>query len=224
MQSVEISLLATIIGFIIAVAIGLYLLRYWYKQEKRLSTDLPLMFGIAMVAQSLNQLMLTIINLGILDDILSVFRIRSFVVLGSTLPMLGAIVHIWVRRSQRTQHRILAGLTIYWMGVALLGPSREFIITLHMPVLLILMIGLIGTFAVTWRTGRLKEVRSELMVFAMIISSISQLTIVPFLLAGLAVVSNVLNLTGMIIATLALVNPWYNVSIKPAKPNVMAHN
>jgi hypothetical protein len=84
------------------------------------------------------------------------------------------------------------------------------IMLLHLPVILTFMGGMVLTFAITWKTGRLKEVRSDLMVFSAVLSLIGQMSLVVLLSMGLAAVWSILTVVATLLATLALVNPWYN--------------
>lgn len=206
---IEISLATNIAAAAFSVAVGVFLLGRWKKQENRLLTDLPLMFGITFITQAISQMMLALPNLGLVEDTSLYFGVRSVVILGTTLPLLGATLNIWLARFQQYHMRILGLLALYWLSAVVLGPSREVIILLHTPILIGLMIALMVTFAITWKTGRLKEVRSELILASLLLTIVSQVTRVSFMTAGLDALSNLLNTAAVILAALALTNPWY---------------
>jgi hypothetical protein len=80
---------------------------------------------------------------------------------GAIVPVLGAILQIWTPSYQKYHTRTVLLLTVYWFSIALLGPSEPIIMILTIPILLIISIVMMITFIITWKTGRLKEVRSE---------------------------------------------------------------
>ncbi len=81
--------------------------------------------------------------------------------------------------------------------------------TLVIPLLLVLMIGWLLMFTITWKTGRLKEVRSDLAVGATILSLISQGGKVAMMAVGVGFIADIITAISVITYTLALVNPWY---------------
>jgi hypothetical protein len=89
-------------------------------------------------------------------------------------------------------------------------PSETLIMSLLIPVLFVLGIMMMFTFIITWRTGRLKEVRSELMVVSVLFGMASQILLVPFLSTSLFYVPDVLLAISMVLTALAFGNPWYN--------------
>jgi hypothetical protein len=98
--------------------------------------------------------------------------------------------------------RILALLVVYWTLVAMLAPTEESIILLVMPIILTLTIGMIVTFLITWKTGRLKEIRSDLVVLSFIFGIASQVV------ATQIIFNNTLTALATIVSTLGLTNPW----------------
>lgn len=190
----------------------------WLEQENKLYTDLPLMFGLSFISMSINLLILDLINIGFFEETLTLFKMRAFVILWSTLPMLGASLHIWMRRAQKTKVRIMLLMAVYWITVIIIGPTKEFIITLHVPILIGLMLILIVTFSITWKTGRLKEIRSDLLLFSMAIILIIQATRVNLMNAGLDYVASILDAIAVIMAAVALINPWHKQKIIGMQP------
>jgi hypothetical protein len=108
----------------------------------------------------------------------------------------------------------MAIIFVYWVVVAAFGPDEATIMSLVIPVLLVFNLAMIVTFAITWKTGRLKEVRSDLLVFGLSLAFVSQGLRVTLLNAGLSVVGDVFNLLMLFIISLALVNPWYKKTPK----------
>jgi hypothetical protein len=107
-------------------------------------------------------------------------------------------------------------LTLYWLGIDFLAPSETLIMSLLIPVLVVIGIIMMATFIITWRTGRLKEVRSELMVVSVLFGMASQVLRVPLLVTSLFYVPDVLLMISMILTAFAFGNPWYNRGKKVA--------
>ncbi|MHA2178721.1 MAG: hypothetical protein ACXAAK_10265 [Candidatus Thorarchaeota archaeon] len=160
-QGTEFVVLSSILTTLLSVLLSIFLGRKWIKQEVRLMTDLPLVFAVSGLCQALNSLILTLPIIGVLEPSLELFRLRSMVIGGAIVPVLGAILQIWTPSYQKYHTRTVLLLTVYWFSIALLGPSEPIIMILTIPILLIISIVMMITFIITWKTGRLKEVRSE---------------------------------------------------------------
>jgi hypothetical protein len=169
------------------------------------------MFGIVFIAHATSQAILLLSEYGYLIMTLEVFRVRALIVGGIALPLVGVLLHIWLPRIRRHHLKIIGVITLYWVTVLLLGPTPEIIMLLHLPIIMIFMGGMVLTFAITWKTGRLKEVRSELMVFSAALSFVGQTSLVTLTAMGLAIVPAAITGIATALATLALVNPWYKV-------------
>ena len=86
--------------------------------------------------------------------------------------------------------------------------------SLTIPPLLIISLVMMFTFIITWKTGRLKEVRSELMVITSIIMIVSQVIRVPLMSTSLFYIPDILLMVSMICLGLGIANPWYSREIK----------
>ena len=216
----ELVLISSMATVFISAVIGTYLGRKWFAQENRLLTDLPLVFAIAFVSQAFNITIVTLQHTGLLETAMIFFRIRTIGIGGSIIPIFGAILQIWAPSIQRYHNRLVYLLTLYWLTVDFIGPTEQLIMTLLIPVLLILGIMMMATFVITWRTGRLKEVRSELMIVSVLFGMASQILRVPLLTTSLFYIPDVLLTISMILTAIAFANPWYNREIKtsPEKP------
>ena len=206
----------------IAVFLSGYLSRKWLSQENRLMTDLPLVFAIAFMGQAFNIAIVTLQHSGILPATMIFFRIRTIGIGGSIIPIFGAILQIWAPSIQRYHNRMVYLLTLYWLGIDFLVPNETLIMSLLIPVLVIIGIIMMATFIITWRTGRLKEVRSELMVVSVLFGMASQVLRVPLLATSMFYVPDVLLMISMIVTAFAFGNPWYNRG-KKAKPEETPH-
>jgi len=133
--------------------------------------------------------------------------------------MLGVMLHIWMPSRQKHHSKIVLALCVYWVFAELISPTSEMIMTLTIPPLIFLMIGWLVTFTITWKTGRLKEVRSDLMVIGTIITMFGQVGRIPFTAMGLTFLPDTLNAIGTIFFTLALTNPWYKNKAKLPEPS-----
>ena len=65
------------------------------------------------------------------------------------------------------------------------------------------------TFSITWKTGRLKEVRSDLMIVSIIFGMASQVLRVPLLGSTFFYVPDVFFMLSMLFIAIAFANPWY---------------
>lgn len=206
----ELVLVSSMATILLSAVISMYLGRQWYRQEVRLITDLPLVFAISFVSQTLNMIILTLPQLGFLAASMELFRLRSIVISGATVPVLGALLQIWAPSIQKYHNRLVYLLLIYWFSVVFLGSTEEFVMIMTIPVILILGIMMMVTFLITWRTGRLKEVRSDLMIISVLFGMASQIIRVPFISTPLFYVPDVLLTISMVVGALALTNPWYH--------------
>ena len=210
----EFVILSGILTIIVSVAMSIFLGWKWYKQEVRLMTDLPLVFAIAGICHVLNALFLTLPNIGVLEPSLELFRLRSIAIGGAIVPVTGALLQIWASSKQKYHNRIVLVLAIYWFAVALLGTSEALIMSLTIPPLLVISVAMMVTFIITWKTGRLKEVRSELLVLSSLFMIASQLLRVPLMLTPLFYIPDILLMGSMICLGFGIANPWYSRAIK----------
>ncbi len=204
-----------ILGLLVAsmtAVLAVFLTRSWLRQETRLLTDLPLMFGIVSVAQAFNMLLQTLPRAGWVEPTLELFKLRALVIAGTVVPLLGVVLHIWLHKYQHYHLRAMALTTSYWILTVLLGPSELFIMALLIPVLLSLMLAMLVTFVITWRTGRLEEVRSDILVLALVVGVVGQGIKAPLTAMGLEVIPDILSMVMMMLATVGLINPWFRFS------------
>jgi hypothetical protein len=128
---------------------------------------------------------------------------------GSALPLLAALLAIWLPRFQHRHAQIMLLSIAYWFTISLIGPTEVFIMALLIPLLLAFSFGMIVTFAITWKTGRLQEVRSDLMVVSIGLGFVSQAIKIPMQAAGFDwVILSIAALTA-VLAGIALYNPWF---------------
>jgi len=200
------SLITAFVGFVVAS----YLFSLWYRQSARMYTDLPLMFSLSILGTGVNMLIHAIPLILQMESTLALFKIRSLAIGLSVIPMMGILLHIWLPKFAKWHVRLLVTIVFYWALVASFGPNQTSIILLTVPVLLVFTLGLIVTFAITWKTGRLKEVRSDLLVVSLLLAFATQALKVPLLILGLDAMTYLLNVAMMILIAIALVNPWYH--------------
>lgn len=218
----DLVLLSSMATAVIAVSLSGYLGHKWLSQENRLMTDLPLVFAIAFVGQAFNIAIVTLQHIGLLPATMLFFRIRTIGIGGSIIPIFGAILQIWAPSIQRYHNRMVYLLTLYWLGIDFLVANETMIMSLLIPVLVIIGLIMMATFIITWRTGRLKEVRSELMVLSVLFGLASQVLRVPLLATPLFYIPDVSLMISMILTAVAFGNPWYNRG-KKAKPEEAPH-
>jgi len=214
---------------IISAIVGTYLLRLWLKQTNRLLTDLPLVFAITAISHAcqtlvvalstigiiepsltffrLRSIIIRLSTIGIIEPSLTFFRLRSIIISASIIPVLGALLQIWAPRIRKYHNKLLMGVTAYWLTIALLGVSESFIMTLTIPLILLVGTMMMVTFIITWKTGRLKEIRSEVMVIALPIIMASQILRVPLLGTSIFYVPDLLLVISLLITIFAFANP-----------------
>ncbi len=188
----ELVLISSITTLVLAAFVGVYLLRIWLNQANRLITDLPLAFAIMITFQALQTFVLALPNLGIVEDSMNLLRIRSVIIGGSIIPIVGALFQIWLPMIQKYHSKMLIAISIYWLSVTILAPTEAILMSLVIPLLLIFGILMIVTFAITWKTGRLKEVRSDLMILALVLGLLSQVLRVPLMTTSLFYLPNII--------------------------------
>ena len=199
----------SIVAAIVSIVLSMYLYFLWHRQENRLYSDLPLAFSIVFTTHALNQMLLSLTMLGFIPTSLEFFRVRALVVGGIALPMMVVLLNIWLHRFQNHHRRVMGLMTAYWVAIALFGPTQDIIVMLHLPLIITFIGGMVLTFIITWKTGRLKEVRSDLMVVSTLLSLVGQVSLIPLSTAGLGFVSGAVTVAATLLATVALSNPWY---------------
>ncbi|MFW9846877.1 MAG: hypothetical protein ACFFD6_09025 [Candidatus Thorarchaeota archaeon] len=218
----EITVLMSFSTMMLSLILSTYLITLWRAQENRLYTDIPLMLGVIFLVTVLSQSMMVLDLLGFIEMTINVFRIRAGIVLGMALPMLGVMLTIWAPRRAKHHGKIGVAFSVYWIGSVLLGRTSEEIMMLVIPPLLVLMISWLVTFTITWITGRLKEIRSDLMVIATILSIVSQTGRLAFTSFGIGYMSDILTAISLVFYTLALTNPWFKKEKEVRDPDLLA--
>jgi len=206
----EFVIFSSITIVIISAIVGTYLLRLWFKQSNRLLTDLPLVFAITAISHACQTLVVALSTLGIIEPSLDFFKLRSIIISASIIPVLGALLQIWAPRIQKYHMRLLMGVTAYWFLVVFFGTSDSIIMTLTIPLILLVGLMMMVTFIITWKTGRLKEIRSGVMVISHPIIMASQILRVPLLETSLFYVPDILLVISLIITVFAFVKPKNN--------------
>jgi len=210
----EFVILSGILTILVTVSMSIFLGWKWMKQEARLMTDLPLVFSIAGIGNTLNALFLTLPAIGVLEPSLELFRLRSIAIGCAIVPVTGALLQIWASSKVKYHNRLVLLLAIYWFAVALLGTSEALIMSLTIPLLLLIGLAMMATFIITWKTGRLKEVRSDLLVFSSLFMIVSQVLRVPLLSTPLFYIPDIALMGSMIFLAIGIANPWASRELK----------
>ena len=121
------------------------------------------------------------------------------------LPMLWALLNIWANAYQHRHSHVMVGVIGYWLVCSFLGTSTMIIMALLLPVMLILGMGLVLTFIVTWKTGRLQEIRSGIAAIGLSLMLLSQ---VLRAVVELTMFVDLIITVSLLVITIALVNPW----------------
>jgi hypothetical protein len=205
---IEFVLLSNFVTILVSASVGFYLLRVWLHQSNRLITDLPLVFAITTMSQAFQTVVLALPTMGFIEPSMDLFRLRSMIIGGSIIPLVGALLQIWAPKIQKHHNKILGTVTAYWILVALLGSTESIIMTLTIPLIVIAGMMMMVTFIITWKTGRLKEIRSEVMIAAIPFAMVSQILRVPLMTTSLFYIPDVLLALSLAITTFAFANPW----------------
>ncbi|MFX1606071.1 MAG: hypothetical protein ACFFDD_09195 [Promethearchaeota archaeon] len=205
----ELVILSSLATIALSGTIGVYLLRLWRSQSTRLMTDLPLVFAITTIAQAVQIFIGQAPNYGLIEASMELFRIRAIIICFSIVPILGALLQIWAPRIQKYHNRIVLLVSAIWVATTLLGPTEEFIMIMVIPWILVFGVLMLITFMITWKTGRLKEVRSDLMIVSIIFGMASQSLRVPLLGSALFYIPDVFFMLSMLFIAIAFGNPWY---------------
>jgi MFS family permease len=206
---IELVILSSFATIALSGTIGVYLLRLWRRQPTRLMTDLPLVFAITTMAQAIQIFIGQAPNYGLIQPSLELFRFRAIIICISIVPILGALLQIWAPKFQKYHNRAVLAVTAIWIATTLLGPNEEFIMVMVIPWILVFGVVMLATFAITWKTGRLKEVRSDLMIVSIIFGMASQVLRVPLLGSVFFYVPDVFFMLSMLFIAIAFGNPWY---------------
>jgi hypothetical protein len=205
----ELVILSSLATIALSGTIGVYLLRLWRSQPTRLMTDLPLVFAITTIAQAVQIFIGQAPNYGIIQQSLELFRLRAIIICFSIVPILGALLQIWAPKFQKYHNRTVLLVSAIWVATSLLGPNEEFIMVMVIPWILVFGVVMLATFAITWKTGRLKEVRSDLMIVSISFGMASQVLRVPLLGTGLFYIPDIFFMLSMLFIAIAFSNPWY---------------
>lgn len=205
----ELVILSSFATIALSGTIGVYLLRLWRSQPTRLMTDLPLVFAISTMAQAIQIFIGQAPNYGLIQSSLELFRFRAIIICLSIVPILGALLQIWAPKFQKYHNRAVLAVFAIWIATTLLGPNEEFIMVMVIPWILVFGLLMLVTFAITWKTRRLKEVRSDLMIVSIIFGLVSQVLRVPLLGSVFFYVPDVFLMLSMLFIAIAFGNPWY---------------
>ncbi len=208
MQS-EVVFVSSALSTIVSMIVATYLIHKWYNQKTRLPFDLPLMFGIVFVASAVSQFIKSSQMVGLLPATLEIFRVRSLVIAWIFLPWALVLLRIMWPSGEKWHMRLWGVLTVVTIGMSLFAPSQALIQTYQTTWILIVITGVIITFAITWKTGRLKEVRSELVLLGSLLAIVSQIGQIVWAAVGLSWIADVITVLSITAYTLALINPWF---------------
>ena len=204
---IDVTVTISIVASLLSMLLSIELILIWRSYENRLLTDLPLLFGLSFIFQGANMLMQTLVLAGVFPDTLDFLRVRACVIYFVMTPPLPGLLQIWAHKYKRYHSRVLLAYTVYWFVVVVLAPSAVVLMGLLYPIMMIPGIGFIITFAITWRTGRLKEIRSDLALLGLVVIIVSQSLKIPLRPLGLSFVSDILNAIGIFVGGLAFILP-----------------
>ena len=218
--SFEVTFLLSIAAIVISIVMSAYLFSLWYRQENRLLTDLPLVFGVAFLSYTFNMIIQTVTQASIVEASVTLFKLRTLSIGATILPLLAVLMDILLPRYKQHHRRVMVLVVTYWLGITLLGGTEELIMAFLIPIGIVVIIGLIITFTITWKTGRLKEVRSDLLVVTLLLLLVGQISKIPLVNIGIGFIADLITASGTITVALALANPWYKRDSKSDEQTV----
>ncbi|TFF98803.1 MAG: hypothetical protein EU547_00560 [Promethearchaeota archaeon] len=190
-------------------SVGLYLLLQWVKLEKKYTSDIPFLMGIALIFFIPGMIIdilytLEIVGLGL------IFNIRYILDMISMILFFGSLLSVWMSSRVKLRYIIITSLTVIFAIIYLLVPAYESLLlldTVHIFVSLPTILIVIITFLFTYYTKRLTNVHGLLIALAAIVVLVSQIArpvlkgvavsiIMP---SGLAWAANLIAVLGWII-------------------------
>ncbi|MHA1480922.1 MAG: hypothetical protein ACTSQZ_05825, partial [Candidatus Thorarchaeota archaeon] len=220
MQSyADFSVMMSFTSAAITLIVAVYLLLLWTRCENRLMSDLPLSFGVSAIFLCLTLVFAALVSGDYIPDTMEIFRIKSLILSGAIVPFFAILLTIWLPGRRKYHPHMVFSLIAYWTLTSLLGPTPEIIMMLNIPLMLVFLIGVALTFFVTWKTGRLKEIRSELVLAATVILFISQISKVLLMSLNLVYIADLLTSLGIIVIGIAIFNPWKEKKFVSKTPN-----
>jgi len=196
--------------------IGCILLAKWFRGANRFYTDMPFLFGIAMLFAAAGESLDVLMDLSILPAELVIFKIRTTIVAFTLIFWLIATVLIWFNERQRVGYSIVILYIIILLSVIWLAPEINLVRLWVMPFLFALFIVFVITFILAWYWKRLPDVHGLVMAIGVIIAMFGQALKVPLSTIELTWVSEIIDLVGLSVLALGLlIKPGY---AKPTHP------
>jgi hypothetical protein len=190
--------------------IGVILLAKWFRGKNRFYTDMPFLFGIAMLFAAVGESLDVLMDLAILPPELVIFKIRTTIVTFTLIFWLIATLLIWFNERPRLGYLIIIIYLAVLLSVTWLAPEINLVRLWVMPFLFVLFIVFIVTFILAWYWKRLPDVHGLVMAIGVIIAMFGQALKVPLSITGLTWVSEILDLIGLSILALGLlIKPGY---------------
>ncbi|MHA1269534.1 MAG: hypothetical protein ACTSPY_07070 [Candidatus Helarchaeota archaeon] len=200
--------------------IGIYLLREWIKLEKKYTSDLPFLLGIAI---------LFLIPGGIIDIIVMtyslgpslLYNIRYALDLIGSQLILGAMLSVWMATRVRLRYIIVISASVIFTVIFLLIPSEVILLDIASAVITLpTLISLIVTFTFTYFTKRLTNVHGLLIsiaaltvIIGSIIRPLLKITAVsPLMPYGLSWITNLTVICGWVMM-------YFGLKLKPGYIN-----
>ena len=190
--------------------IGFILLAKWFRGKNRFYTDMPFLFGIAMLFAAAGESLDVFMDLSILPAELLIFKIRTTIVAFTLIFWLIATVLIWFNERPRLGYLIVTVYIAVLLSVIWLAPEINLVRLWVMPFLFALFVVFVITFILAWYWKRLPDVHGLVMAIGVIIAMFGQALKVPLSTMGLTWVSEIIDLVGLsILAVGLLIRPGY---------------
>jgi hypothetical protein len=196
--------LIEILKVFVMILIGVILLAKWFRGANRFYTDMPFLFGIAMLFAAAGESLDVLMDLGILPAELVIFKLRTTITSFTMLFYLIATVLIWLNERPRLSIALVVSYTAVLLSVIWLAPEINLVRLWVMPFLFALFIVFVITFILVWYWKRLPDVHGLVMAIGVIIAMLGQALKVPLSTIGLTWISEITDLVGLSILALGL--------------------
>jgi hypothetical protein len=199
-----------ILKVVVMILIGCILLAKWFRGTNRYYTDMPFLFGIALLFAAAGESLDVLMDLSILPSELVIFKIRTTIVAFTLIFYLITTVLIWLNDRPRLGVVIIVSYLVVLLVVIWLAPEINLVRLWVMPLLFALFIVFVATFILAWYWKRLPDVHGLVMAIGVIIALFGQVLKVPLSSVGLTWVSEIIDLVGLSILALGLlIKPGY---------------
>jgi hypothetical protein len=198
-MSFDLILKSTIVGLEIVLAGVLFY--KWNQANVRFYSDLPFLFGIAILFVGISGLINLVYTIVPFLSELLIFQIRGVIICFTGATMILAILKIWLFEKPKA---VITGGILYsitFLTIIFLSTTPEQIVSLTSPLIGINVILVIVTFGIAYLKKRLPMINPPLLIVGSLIILIGQFSRVIIPGSEFIFFGDILNIVGWIIFT-----------------------